>query len=285
MVARTFIARTPARWVTATEEFAADQRLRTFLERNQVWFVLGWSPDRVLPFTGDGRAPQHTAATAASLLPEQAWVPGRELDGVSGSPHLWARLPTPPPGPGRLAHWLLLRRGPAGNGDLRSYLCGSSPTTSLAELARVASLAEDNVAVLASACENTGLDQYEVRHWTSWYRYTTLSLAAHNCVALAGDPRDWTPPAPPEPVRPEDPPRPRRAPGPARPGNPSAKTKEEQPCPQPRQPAPRRPSTPCRPCATRSALTSNSGESTVPPRPKSYHWPVCRNASVAESGH
>ena len=29
------------------------------------------------------------------------------------------------------------------------------------------------------ATKDLGLDQYEVRHWTSWYRHITLAMLAH----------------------------------------------------------------------------------------------------------
>jgi SRSO17 transposase len=33
--------------------------------------------------------------------------------------------------------------------------------------------------VIEAAKGEVGLDHYEVRHWTSWYRHITLSLLAH----------------------------------------------------------------------------------------------------------
>jgi SRSO17 transposase len=292
MVARAFVARTPARWVAATAEYGADQQLRKFLERNQVWFVLGVRAGETLPTLSHGRVRERTAGTAAALVPADAWTPEPKQPGPAGPRYQWARLPVPSPQPSKLVRWLLLRRNPAIDGELRYYLCGTTPAVPLSELAKVATLAEQNGEVLASACKNAGLDEYEVRHWTGWYRYTTLSLAAYNCLALAGDPDTWGPSIPEQPTGRAGPQRPRPRAVPAhsahfrehhtprtthRPPDPE----EEQPC---QTTKPHHPSARCKPCATKCVNTSSSSGSMAPPGPRKYHWTACRSARLAESG-
>ena len=80
-------------------------------------------------------------------------------------------------------HWLLARRSIADPEDLAYYACFSTGDVSLAELARVTGsrwIIED---VFKEAKQEVGLDQYEVRRWTGWYRHITLALLVHAFLA------------------------------------------------------------------------------------------------------
>ena len=82
-------------------------------------------------------------------------------------------------------HWLLARRNIADPTDVTYYHCLSRTDVSLGELARVAGhglIIDDTV---KRARREVGLDQYEVRRWTGWYRHVTLALSAHACAAVA----------------------------------------------------------------------------------------------------
>jgi SRSO17 transposase len=76
-------------------------------------------------------------------------------------------------------HWLPARRSLAGPGDLVYFICHAPARVSLAELVRVAGTRwaiEEN---FQTAKGETGLDHYQVRQYTGWYRHITLSMLAH----------------------------------------------------------------------------------------------------------
>jgi SRSO17 transposase len=58
------------------------------------------------------------------------------------------------------------------------------PKTTLAELVRAAGRRWTIAAGLEEAKGEAGLDQYEVRTWTGWYRHITLALLAHAILVV-----------------------------------------------------------------------------------------------------
>ena len=87
--------------------------------------------------------------------------------------------------------WLLVRRGITDPNDFGYYVCFRQTDVSLGELARVAGhglIIDDTV---KRARREVGLDQYEVRRWTGWYRHVTLALSAHACAAVARHAAAW----------------------------------------------------------------------------------------------
>ena len=80
-------------------------------------------------------------------------------------------------------HWLLARRNITGPPDLNYYTCFSPADVSLAELARVAGHGRVIADTFDEARREVGLDQYEVRRWTGWYRHITLAMLAHAVLA------------------------------------------------------------------------------------------------------
>jgi SRSO17 transposase len=77
------------------------------------------------------------------------------------------------------AQWLLVRRSRSTPTEL-AYYCAFGPAeTRLTELVRVAGTRWAIEESFEDAKGTVGLDQYEVRKWTAWYRHVTLALLAH----------------------------------------------------------------------------------------------------------
>jgi SRSO17 transposase len=266
MVARAITAQVPARWVAAGA-VVTDQRLRRFLEKSRMWFVLGMAAGDRLPVVVGDRRSRHSAAALAAMLATDLWV---TQPGAARALHSyeWARVRLPVGRPGSPPRWLLLRRDTGTGEHLRAYLCQSGPATTLPELVDVALLLERNRYVLAAACAGAGLDEYEVRRWTGWYRYTTLALAAHNCLELAGRRTETTDQVSiiPTARTPHQRLRPPRAVD-RRPTD-----TEEETCP-----SPDRPSRQSVPCASRCGSTSSSATCMVPRRRGRSPFPVSQN--------
>lgn len=79
--------------------------------------------------------------------------------------------------------WLLIRRNRR-TGELAFYRCFSPRRVPLATLVRVAGRRWTIEETFPTSKGHTGLDQHQVRTWTSWYRWTTLVLLAHLFLAI-----------------------------------------------------------------------------------------------------
>jgi SRSO17 transposase len=72
--------------------------------------------------------------------------------------------------------WRLSRRSLSDPKQLAYYLAYAPPRTSWETLVRVASSRYTVEQCIAEAKGESGLDEYEVRFWHSWYRHITLSM-------------------------------------------------------------------------------------------------------------
>jgi hypothetical protein len=74
-------------------------------------------------------------------------------------------------------HSLLIRRNTA-TGELAFYRCWTPCPATLAQLVRVTGVRWIVEESFQAAKDPVGLDQHQVRRWTSWHRFTTPALAA-----------------------------------------------------------------------------------------------------------
>ena len=79
--------------------------------------------------------------------------------------------------------WLIARRSVSDPTEIAYYLSNAPADTPLAKLAQVASTRYTIEQCIEEAKGETGLDDYEVRYWHSWYRHITLSMMAHAWLA------------------------------------------------------------------------------------------------------
>ena len=125
------------------------------------------------------------ARRLAQSIPDGQW---QRLSAGEGSkePRLydWGRvLLRPRPEPDQ-RQWLLVRRSITDPEDLAYYVCFGAADAPMAELVRVAGarwIIED---AFKEAKQEVGLDEYEVRRWTGWYRHITLALLVHAFLAV-----------------------------------------------------------------------------------------------------
>src|SRR6266571_4467160 len=197
----------PMRWVTGDEVYGDSPRLRETIQAHGRFSVLAvsantrvWTqrPEVEEPMEQTGGRPRLTArvvkgAPKAQMvsevianLPKSAWKRLAVVEGEKGLiTYHWARVRVVEsrdqlPGPDV---WLLARRSQAAPDKLAYYLAYAPPKTGLATLVRVASTRYTVEQCIEEAKGETGLDEYEVRFWHSWYRHITLSMMAHAWLA------------------------------------------------------------------------------------------------------
>ena len=127
-------------------------------------------------FTGEPRQP---AKQVIAELPAKRWQVESCGAGSKGERlYEWTRLARRRSEDG-FWRWLLARRSLSKPQEVADYVVGGSSETTLAEMARVAGTRWAIEASFETAKGEVGLDQYEVRSWTGWYRHITLAMLAH----------------------------------------------------------------------------------------------------------
>ena len=176
MLERALDAGIPFGWVTADEAYGQVGRLRMWLESRGVAHVLAVPKSQMVVSM---QLRQRRAHTVIAELDASAWQRLSCGDGAHG-PRVydWAAAPIRPiREPGR-GHWLLARRSLTYPDEIAYYICYGPADTPLAELVRVAGSRWAIEECFQTAKNETGLDHYQVRGYTAWYRHITLSMAA-----------------------------------------------------------------------------------------------------------
>ncbi|HEX2075604.1 MAG TPA: IS701 family transposase [Geodermatophilus sp.] len=193
MLVRALDAGVPAGWVSGDEVYGADPKLRGELEDRLVGYVLAVACDHRCP-TGAGKL---TAKELAADLPKRAWQRLSAGPGAKGERRYdWALIAlTPPVGADQpTGRWWLLVRRHRRTGELAYYRCYAPRPVPLRELVRVAGRRWIIEESFQAGKGLAGLDQHQVRRWTSWRRWTLLAMLAHALLAvLAATEPDHTP--------------------------------------------------------------------------------------------
>lgn len=182
MLARAFAAGVKADWVVADTVYGYEE-MRGWLECCRQKYVLAVSETHMV---WSGGEPQPVGLLAA-LLPAEAWVALSAGEGSQG-PRLyewaWLQLPYEREGAQGWTSWLLIRRSLSDPSKRAYYRAWGPATTPLSTFVRVAGSRWTIEDGFLEAKGEVGLDQYEVRTWTAWYRFITLALLAHALLVV-----------------------------------------------------------------------------------------------------
>jgi SRSO17 transposase len=169
-----------ATWVTGDEVYGSPYALRADLEERRQRYVLGVAANQYV-WAGWG---QLRVDELLRDVTEDVWIRLSCGAGAKG-PRVydWAarRINCPVDGWER---WGLARRSLAEPVELAYYLVFVPAGTSLEAVVQVAGRRWTIEAAIAEAKGEVGLDQYELRSWTGWYRHITLALVAHAYLAV-----------------------------------------------------------------------------------------------------
>lgn len=188
MVARALDAGTPARWVAGDEVYGDNPHLRASLEDRRTGYVLAVSSTHPLITHAGKFQPKALAAR----IPKRAWQRLSAGAGAKGERYYdWAEVDIHGP-IGSLGHWRLLVRRNRRTGELAFYRCFSPRLVPLSALVHVAGRRWTVEETFQASKGLTGLDEHQVRRWTSWHRWVTLAMLAHAflTVTAAAERRD-----------------------------------------------------------------------------------------------
>ncbi|GAA3430881.1 SRSO17 transposase [Kutzneria kofuensis] len=176
MLARLLEAGRDIDWFTADEAYGDNPGLRTWLEDNDIDYVMAVSCDQ--RFTTPKGAVR--ADALARSAPRKGWQRLSAGEGSKGRRlYDWLLLD-----PGADEHLLVVRRSISKPDELAYYICHTRRPVPLAELVRVAGSRWGVEETFQFAKNETGLDHYQVRKYQAWYRHVTLSMLAAAFLAV-----------------------------------------------------------------------------------------------------
>jgi SRSO17 transposase len=174
MIERARAAQTPFSWVTADEVYGQAVPLRNYLEREKINYVLAVRrTEKITTST--------IASTAEAMIapPDTPWRRINAGDGTKG-PRIsdWAVIELPTSQIPHGHRYILARRSINDPSDLAYYFGYSENPTTIEQLVHTAALRWTIEECFQTAKNEAGLDHYQVRDYTAWYRHMTLSMTA-----------------------------------------------------------------------------------------------------------
>jgi len=174
MITRAVEAGTPAGWATGDEVYGADPHLRTQIAGLGLGYVLAVGSNRTVTTAERTERVDELARS----LPRRAW---RRLSAGAGAKgqrwYSWALVEIA--GDTDTGHHHLLVRRNDKTGELAYYRCYRPKPVRLRDYVRVAGWRWKIEETFQTGKGLTGLDEHQVRTWTSWHRWVTLVLFAH----------------------------------------------------------------------------------------------------------
>jgi SRSO17 transposase len=180
MLERIFHAQIPIAWVVADTVYGGNLDLRTWLEAHQYPYVLAVpcnEPVGILTLDGQRRRVE-VCEVEALRLHSHDWQRLSMSEGTKG-PRLfdWACVPMLHQWQDDGRHWLLIRRSLTDPNEKAYYFVFAPQGTSLPEMVKAIG-ARWHIEEEFENAKDIGLDHYEVRSFTGWYRHITLVLLA-----------------------------------------------------------------------------------------------------------
>lgn len=184
MIERLWLAKVPFAWVVADTVYGGNEDLRTWLEVHGYSFVLAVACDEPVEIhTPQGLKRMTVAEAEASCRREQEWQRLSMSQGTKG-PRLfdWAVMPMLHRCADDGRHFLLIRRCMDDPSE-KTYSFVFAPLgTTLVEMVQAIGQ-RWKIEECFEIGKGIGLEDYEVRGFTAWYRHITLVMLVQACLA------------------------------------------------------------------------------------------------------
>ena len=181
MLQRAFDKGIPAAWVTGDSVYGDNRSLRLWLEEDHRAYVLAVSGKEYVWRAGR----HHQVKNLVATLGAEGWYRVSAGDGAKGPRwYDWCWLPLDAPLLPAWRRWLLVRRSVSDPTELTAYVVFAPEATTLAATVQVAGQRWTVERCFEEAKGEVGLDQYEVRSWTAWYRHITLAMWAYALLTV-----------------------------------------------------------------------------------------------------
>jgi SRSO17 transposase len=182
MISRAIAAGVPFAWFTADETYGQAKFLQTWLEDQDVSYVMAIRRSDTLTTS----AGEERADALIGGIPARAWQRISAGAGAHGPREYdWARVPVRAGWKRGRGHWLLARRSRSDPEEIAYYACYGPRRSRTADLAWIAGSRWHIEECFQQAKGEAGLDHYQVRSWRAWYAHITLSMLALAWLAVS----------------------------------------------------------------------------------------------------
>lgn len=184
MIERLWKARIPFAWVVADTVYGGNEDLRNWLEAHQYFYGLAVACDEPVGIqTTEGRKRMTVAQAEALSFHADDWHRLSMSEGTKGPRQFdWAVMPILHRWEEDGQHFLLIRRCLDEQEEKTYYFVFAPLGTTLAEMVKAIG-ARWKIEECFETGKDMGLEDYEVRCWTGWYRHITLVMLAQACLA------------------------------------------------------------------------------------------------------
>jgi SRSO17 transposase len=181
MLERTFESGIVLDWVTGDSVYGDDRKLRSWLEGRKQAYVLAISSDETVWIN-------HIQQPTTTILAEMPSAPWETLSAGAGSKgertYDWRRVEL---SDGVVKGWkrfLMFRRSISDPSEVTAYIVFAPNGSGLGEQVRVAGRRWTVEESIECAKGEVGLDHYEVRSFSGWYRHITLAMWAQAFLSV-----------------------------------------------------------------------------------------------------
>jgi len=177
MIKEATLAEVPYTWVTGDCVYGDYTDIRMWLEKNKKCYVMSVS-GKAHVWRGHKQVP---ISSLLKNLPEEGWFEASCGNGSKGARlYGWLALPMNPGTTEGFERSILVRRSKSSPEKLRAYICFAPTGTPLQQLVETAGCRWTIETCFKESKSEVGLDQYEVRSYSGWYKHITLA-----CIAMA----------------------------------------------------------------------------------------------------
>lgn len=181
MLARAFEAGLQPAWVTGDSIYGDARGLRLWLEEQEQAHVLAISGKESVWVN----LKQYRISQLLADLPADGWTRLSAGDGAKGPRwYDWLLIPVNRPPQQGWRRWVLVRRKLEEPTEVTAFAVFAREETELETVVRIAGSRWTIEVTFEEAKGEVGLDEYEVRSWTGWYRHITLALWAHALLTV-----------------------------------------------------------------------------------------------------
>jgi SRSO17 transposase len=184
MIERLWQAKIPFSWVVADTVYGGNLDLRTWLEAHQYFYGLAVACTEAVEIqTSEGRKRMTVAQAETLSFQADNWQRLSMSHGTKG-PRLfdWMVMPMLHRCEEDGRHFLLIRRCLDDPSEKTYYFVFAPLGTTLAEMVKAIG-ARWKIEECFETGKEMGMEDYEVRCWTGWYRHVTLVMIVESCLA------------------------------------------------------------------------------------------------------
>ena len=181
MLERTFANGVSFGFITGDSVYGDNRSLRLWLEERKQAYVLAVSSTEMVWRNRQ----QHVVKTLVAEMGNEGW---QRLSAGVGSKGVrwydWHRLDLEQPALEGWRRWLVVRRSISDASEWTAYVAFAPAETTLMQQVEIAGTRWTVEESIQTGKGEVGLDHYEVRSWTGWYRHITLAMVAQAFLAV-----------------------------------------------------------------------------------------------------